>query len=407
MAEAISPLIESTAVAPGETDVLLDVRDLRTYFHVMDGTVKAVDGVSFSIKRGETLGVVGESGCGKSVTALTIMRLLETPPAEIASGEIWFEGTDLISLRDSEMEKLRGNEMAMIFQEPMSSLNPVFTIGDQIAEAVQRHLKLSRRASIDRAIDMLRKVGIAFPERRVKQYPHEMSGGMRQRVMIAMALSCEPKLLIADEPTTALDVTIQAQILELIRQVQADTGTALMLITHDLGVVAEMVHDVVVMYGGRVVEAGTVDEVLLQPRHPYTEGLLSSIPSKGMRGQRLNVIKGTVPNPFNMPKGCNFAPRCPYRFEPCPTHDPRIEEGEGPPVACWLWKQAPGYGIPTRLRQQQVNSALAAVEAVTTAPETGVLEAAADELAADKTQPINQSGIGAETSQEPSMDTEA
>jgi oligopeptide/dipeptide ABC transporter ATP-binding protein len=206
-----------------------------------------------------------------------------------------------------------------------------------------------------------------------------MSGGMRQRVMIAMALSCEPKLLIADEPTTALDVTIQAQILELIRQIQADTGTALMLITHDLGVVAEMVHDVVVMYGGRVVESGTVEEVLLQPKHPYTEGLLSSIPSKGMRGQRLNVIKGAVPNPFNMPKGCNFAPRCPYRFEPCITLDPRIEESEGPPVACWLWKQAPGHGIPQRLRKAQVESALRAVEAVTAAPEAAVLEAPTEE----------------------------
>jgi oligopeptide transport system ATP-binding protein len=367
-------VIESTARASDGSEVLLDVRDLRTDFHVMDGTVRAVDGVSFSINRGETLGVVGESGCGKSVTALTIMRLLEVPPAEIASGEVLFEGRDLVSLREPEMQKIRGNDIAMIFQEPMSSLNPVFTVGDQIAEAVQRHMKLSRRASIDRAIDMLRKVGIAFPERRVKQYPHELSGGMRQRVMIAMALSCEPKLLIADEPTTALDVTIQAQILELIRQIQADTGTALMLITHDLGVVAEMVHDVVVMYGGRVVEAGTVEEVLLQPKHPYSEGLLASIPSKGMRGQKLNVIKGTVPNPFNMPKGCNFAPRCPYRFEPCATLDPRIEEGEGPPVACWLWKQASGYGIPTRLRQAQIEAARRAAEAVIAAPEPSVLE---------------------------------
>jgi oligopeptide transport system ATP-binding protein len=380
-------VIESTASAVEESDVLLDVRDLRTYFHVMDGTVKAVDGVSFSIKRGETLGVVGESGCGKSVTALTIMRLLDQPPAEIATGEILFEGRDVVSLREQEMQKLRGNDMAMIFQEPMSSLNPVFTVGDQIAEAVQQHMKFSKRASMDRAVEMLRKVGIAFPERRVKQYPHELSGGMRQRVMIAMALSCEPKLLIADEPTTALDVTIQAQILELIRQVQADTGTALMLITHDLGVVAEMVHDVVVMYGGRVVESGTVEEVLLQPRHPYTEGLLSSIPSKGMRGQRLNVIKGAVPNPFNMPKGCNFAPRCPYRFEPCPTHDPRIEEGEGPPVACWLWKQAPGFGIPKRLRQAQIDSAQRAVEAATGAPEPSVLEATGTEAPTPESPP--------------------
>jgi len=354
---AAPPLPVPAGPAPDTADYLLEVRDLRTHFHVMDGTVKAVDGVSFAVKRGETIGIVGESGCGKSVTALTIMRLLDIPPAEIATGEILFEGRDVLALSDREMRALRGNDIAMIFQEPMTSLNPVFTVGNQIAEAVRLHLKVSRREAMDRAIESLRLVGINSPERRVKQYPHEMSGGMRQRVMIAMALSCEPKLLIADEPTTALDVTIQAQILELIRRIQAETGTALMLITHDLGVVAEMVHDVVVMYGGRVVEQGTVDEVLLQPRHPYTEGLLASIPSKGMRGARLNVIKGTVPNPFNMPKGCNFAPRCPYRFEPCPEHDPRIEEGGGPPVACWLWKQAPGHSIPQELHDQQVAAA--------------------------------------------------
>jgi peptide/nickel transport system ATP-binding protein len=342
---------------------LLQVRDLRTYFRVMDGTVKAVDGVSFSISRGQTLGIVGESGCGKSVTALTIMRLLDTPPAQIASGEILFEGRDILSMPEEKMRHLRGNEMAMIFQEPMTSLNPVFTVGRQIEEAVSLHLKVNKREARDRTIEALRLVGINSPERRVKQYPHEMSGGMRQRVMIAMALSCEPKLLIADEPTTALDVTIQAQILELIRKIQSDTGTALMLITHDLGVVAEMVHDVVVMYAGRVVEQGTVHDVLLQPKHPYTEGLLASIPSKGSRGKRLNVIRGTVPNPFNMPQGCNFAPRCPYRFEPCPDHDPRIEDPGGPPVACWLWKQAPGYNIPRELHDEQVAAARRAAAA--------------------------------------------
>jgi oligopeptide/dipeptide ABC transporter ATP-binding protein len=342
---------------------LLQVRDLRTYFRVMDGTVKAVDGVSFSISRGQTLGIVGESGCGKSVTALTIMRLLDTPPAQIASGEILFEGRDILSMPEEKMRHLRGNEMAMIFQEPMTSLNPVFTVGRQIEEAVSLHLRVNKREARDRTIEALRLVGINSPERRVKQYPHEMSGGMRQRVMIAMALSCEPKLLIADEPTTALDVTIQAQILELIRKIQSDTGTALMLITHDLGVVAEMVHDVVVMYAGRVVEQGTVHDVLLQPKHPYTEGLLASIPSKGSRGKRLNVIRGTVPNPFNMPQGCNFAPRCPYRFEPCPDHDPRIEDPGGPPVACWLWKQAPGYNIPRELHDEQVAAARRAAAA--------------------------------------------
>ncbi|HWH37198.1 MAG TPA: ABC transporter ATP-binding protein [Candidatus Limnocylindrales bacterium] len=367
MSRAMAATLPQPTTAEDQSGLLLDVQDLRTYFHVMDGTVRAVDGVSFSIKRGETLGIVGESGCGKSVTALTIMRLLDIPPAEIASGEVLFEGRDILSLPEEQMRHLRGNEIAMIFQEPMTSLNPVFTVGNQIAEAVRQHLRVSKREAMDRAIESLRLVGINFPERRVRQYPHEMSGGMRQRVMIAMALSCEPKLLIADEPTTALDVTIQAQILELIRRIQQDTGTALMLITHDLGVVAEMVHDVVVMYAGRVVEQGTVEEVLLQPRHPYTEGLLSSIPSKGMRGTRLNVIKGAVPNPFNMPAGCNFAPRCPYRFEPCPDHDPRIEEGGGPPIACWLWKRAPGHDIPQELHDRQVANARRAAEATTQA----------------------------------------
>jgi oligopeptide/dipeptide ABC transporter ATP-binding protein len=359
---------------PADPDVLLDVRDLRTYFHVMDGVVKAVDGVSFSVKRGQTLGVVGESGCGKSVTAMTIMRLLDTPPAEIATGQIIFGGRDILHIPEEEMRQIRGNEIAMIFQEPMSSLNPVFTLGDQISEAVMLHLKLNKKEATERAIEALRTVGIAYPERRIKQYPHELSGGQRQRVMIAMALSCEPKLLIADEPTTALDVTIQAQILELISAIQEETGTAVMLITHDLGVVAETANDIVVMYAGRVVEHGPASDVLLQPKHPYTEGLLASIPSKGMRGQRLNVIKGTVPNPFNMPSGCNFAPRCPYVFEPCQTLDPRVDDTGGPPVACWLWKQAPGFGIPTRLHDAQVAAAQRAVEA-TSASTSPVLPA--------------------------------
>jgi oligopeptide/dipeptide ABC transporter ATP-binding protein len=294
------------------------------------------------------------------------MRLLDIPPAEVASGEIRFEGRDLLKLSDKEMRDVRGNDIAMIFQEPMTSLNPVFTIGDQISEAVIYHQKLSKKDAWDKSIEAIRAVGINNPERRVKQYPHEMSGGMRQRVMIAMALSCDPKLLIADEPTTALDVTIQAQILELIRKVQDETGAALMLITHDLGVVAETVHDVVVMYAGRVVEQGTVDEVLLTPKHPYTEGLIRSIPSRGMKGQRLNVIKGTVPNPFNMPEGCNFAPRCPYRFEPCAANDPRIEDADPPDVACWLWTAAPGFSAPKR-GQARSAAGLAGAEAVATA----------------------------------------
>ena len=362
------------AVSPGASarpaEYLLEVRDLRTYFKVMDGIVRAVDGVSFAIKPGQTLGVVGESGCGKSVTALSIMRLHDTPPTWIPTeknqadipadvkellgdappSEILFEGRDLLGMSNDEMRSVRGNDIAMIFQEPMTSLNPVFTVGDQISEAVIQHQKLPKKEAWDKAIEAIRAVGINNPERRVKQYPHEMSGGMRQRVMIAMALSCDPKLLIADEPTTALDVTIQAQILELIREVQDRTGAALMLITHDLGVVAETVHDIVVMYAGRVVEQGPANEVLLAPKHPYTEGLLTSIPSRGMRGQRLNVIKGTVPNPFNMPKGCNFAPRCPYAFAPCATNDPRIEEADPPDVACWLYTAAPGSETPPRFR---------------------------------------------------------
>jgi oligopeptide/dipeptide ABC transporter ATP-binding protein len=346
----IEPAPMSTTRPPAGEN-LLEVRDLHTHFHVMDGVVKAVDGISFAIRPGQTLGVVGESGCGKSVTALTIMRLLDIPPAQIGeTSEVWFEGRDLLALSEEQMRHVRGNDIAMIFQEPMTSLNPVFTVGNQIAEAVMQHHDVKHRAAMDKAIDSLKAVGINNPERRVKQYPHELSGGMRQRVMIAMALSCDPKLIIADEPTTALDVTIQAQILELIRKVQDDTGAALMLITHDLGVVAETVHDAIVMYSGRIVETGTVDEVLLAPKHPYTEGLIHSIPSKGKRGTRLNVIKGTVPNPFNMPKGCNFAPRCPYRFEPCGPHDPRIEDAHPPDVACWLYTPAPGHGIAPRTR---------------------------------------------------------
>ena len=325
-------------------DVVLDVRDLRTYFHVMDGTVRAVDGVDFQIRRSGRLALVGESGCGKSVTALTIMRLIDQPPGEIASGEVWFDGRDLLTLPADQMRAVRGGEIAMIFQEPMTSLNPVLTVGDQIGEAVKLHQHLGDREAFEAAVQALRDVGVPAPERRVKQYPHELSGGMRQRVMIAMALSCRPKLLIADEPTTALDVTIQRQILELIKEIQERTGTALLLITHDLGVVAETVDEVVVMYAGRIVETGTVEEVLLEPRHPYTRGLLSSIPSRGKRGQRLSVIKGVVPNPFRMPPGCKFEPRCPYAWETsvqgeptCAQNEPELLSlGDGRASRCWL-----------------------------------------------------------------------
>jgi oligopeptide/dipeptide ABC transporter ATP-binding protein len=323
-----------------DPDILLEVRNLKTYFHVMDGTVKAVDGVDFRIARGETLGIVGESGSGKSVTAHTIMRLIETPPGEIVDGEIWFDGRDLLQASTEDMRKVRGNDIAMIFQEPMTSLNPVFTVGDQISEAVKLHQHVGKKEAWDRAVESLRLVGLSAPDRRAKQYPHEMSGGMRQRVMIAMALSCSPKLLIADEPTTALDVTIQAQILELIKKLQEDTGTALLLITHDLAVVAETVQHIAVMYAGRVVETGTVDEVLLRPKHPYTQGLLNSIPGEKKRGKELTAISGVVPNPFRMPPGCKFEPRCPYAWDRCQEEPGLIQVG-GPDRRARCWLQAP------------------------------------------------------------------
>ncbi len=307
---------------PPDAGLLLDVRGLRTDFTTMDGVVHAVDGVDFSLARGRSLGIVGESGSGKSVTALTIMRLLESNAR--VSGEAWFDGKELVSLPAKQIEALRGNEMAMIFQEPLTSLNPVFTVGDQIAEQVKRHLKVSKQEAWSRAIEAIRLVGIPSPERRVKQYPHELSGGMRQRVMIAMALSCEPKLLIADEPTTALDVTIQAQILELLKEIQARTNSALMLITHDLGVVAEMVDEVVVMYTGQVVERGAVEDVLIRPSSPYTVGLIESIPTVEKRGGRLHAIKGVVASPFNLPPACRFEPRCPYAWEDCRVTPPEL-----------------------------------------------------------------------------------
>ena len=315
---------------------LLEVKDLRTWFHTLDGLVKAVDGVSFEIPQGGRLAIVGESGCGKSVTSLSIMRLIDIPPGEIASGEINFAGTNLLTLTREEMHNVRGGEIAMIFQEPMTSLNPVLTIGNQLTEAIRLHNKATQTEAEAIAVDALRDVGISSPERRLKQYPHEFSGGMRQRVMIAMALACHPKLLIADEPTTALDVTIQSQILDLIKEIQERTGTALLLITHDLGVVAETVDRVAVMYAGRVVETGTVEEVLLHPRHPYTKGLLESIPSRGTKGKPLAVIKGVVPNPLRMPPGCKFQPRCPYAFGQCAEEPELIHINEGRTTRCWL-----------------------------------------------------------------------
>jgi len=319
-----------------DTEYLLDVRNLKTYFKTMDGIVRAVDGVDFRIKPGRTLGIVGESGCGKSVTSLSVMRLIDRP-GWIEDGQIFFNGQDLLELSEEQMRRIRGNKISMIFQEPMTSLNPVYTIGNQIGEVLRLHKHMRGREVRDRSIEMLRRVGIPAAERRLSDYPHNLSGGMRQRVMIAMALATDPQLLIADEPTTALDVTIQAQILDLMRGLSEDFNTAVMLITHDLGVVAEMAHDVTVMYTGQVVEHGTVYQVLKEPKHPYTQGLLASIPSAVVKGQRLHAIKGSVPNPLNLPKGCTFAPRCPYAMDICWRQEPRLLDiGQGHMVHCWL-----------------------------------------------------------------------
>ena len=316
---------------------LLNVVDLKTYFRTMDGVVKAVDGVDFALKPGQTLGIVGESGCGKSVTSLSVMRLVD-PPGWIAGGQMRFRGTDLARLSEKEMRRIRGDEISMIFQEPMTSLNPVFTVGNQVMEAIIEHRKVSKREALAQTVELFRMVGIPSPERRVKDYPHNMSGGMRQRVMIAMALALQPDLLIADEPTTALDVTIQAQILELIKDLRVRVNTAVMLITHDIGVVAEMADNVVVMYTGKVVEHGTVMQVLKTPKHPYTVGLLNSIPSLGQKGTRLNVIPGTVPSPLNLPRGCPFAPRCPHVMAICREEHPPLKTlDDGSAARCWLY----------------------------------------------------------------------
>ncbi|HPT84153.1 MAG TPA: ABC transporter ATP-binding protein [Limnochordia bacterium] len=318
------------------SDILLSVRDLKTYFYTDDGVVPAVDGVSFELERGGTLGIVGESGCGKSVTSLTIMGLIPQPPGKIEGGVIEFEGRDLLKLSEAEMRHIRGNEISMIFQEPMTSLNPVFTVGNQIMEAIMLHQNASKTEAREKAIEMLRLVGIPSPEKRIDDYPHQMSGGMRQRVMIAMALSCNPKLLIADEPTTALDVTIQAQILDLMRELQRELGTAIMMITHDLGVIAELVDKVVVMYTGRIVEAADTYTIFKNPKHPYTIGLLASIPRLDSDGSRLQAIPGTVPTPGNFPKGCGFHPRCAFARDLCTrTSPPSFDLGNGHQVACW------------------------------------------------------------------------
>ena len=321
---------------------LLDVEDLKTYFFTRDGVVRAVDGVSFSVRRGVTLCIGGDSGCGTSVTSLSILRLIASPPGRTVGGRVVFEGRDLLELSNAEMRKIRGDAISMIFQEPMTSLNPVLTIGRQIAEALMLHRGLSRDAAEGRAVEMLRLVRMPEAERRVRQYPHELSGGMRQRVMIAMALACEPRLLIADEPTTALDVTIQAQILDLMRELKARTGAAIMLITHDLGVVAEMAQRVIVMYAGRKVEEAPVVDLFTKPRHPYTRGLIDSIPKLGAAGAnatangRLAEIAGTVPALSQIIVGCAFAPRCAYAVERCRVEYPPLErKAPNHWAACW------------------------------------------------------------------------
>lgn len=316
---------------------LLAVKDLQTVFYNDATRVAAVDGVTFEVGRGETLGIVGESGCGKSVTSLSVMRLIPSPIGRIANGEIMFDGRNLLNLSEAEMRKVRGNEISMIFQEPMTSLNPVFTVGAQIGDVIRLHQGLSKKDAAGRAIEMLRLVGIPMPEERVREYPHQMSGGMRQRVMIAMALSCNPKLLIADEPTTALDVTIQAQILELMKGLKNEIGMAIMLISHDLGVIAEMAERVLVMYAGVIMEESPVDLLFERPLHPYTEGLLSSIPSRAAgKKSRLHVIRGLVPNPQEMPEGCRFNPRCAYAEGRCFTEAPPLAQiGDGRMVRCW------------------------------------------------------------------------
>jgi oligopeptide/dipeptide ABC transporter ATP-binding protein len=305
---------------------LLEVRALETHLFTDDGIARAVDGVSFDIEAGRTLGMVGESGCGKSMTALSILRLVPSPPGRIVGGEVLYQGGDLLALSEPQMRKIRGNEIAMIFQEPMTSLNPVFTVGDQIGEAIELHQNVSRREARKRAIEMLGLVEMPEPARRVDEYPHQMSGGMRQRVMIAMALSCNPKLLVADEPTTALDVTIQAQILDLLEDLQQRFGMALLLITHDLGVVAEQADEVVILYAGRIVERASVVDIFAHPLHPYTRGLLDSLPKLGARGERLRAIPGSPPPLTRRPSGCHFRDRCPMAIDDCARVDPPLEE---------------------------------------------------------------------------------
>jgi oligopeptide/dipeptide ABC transporter ATP-binding protein len=323
---------------------LLELEELKTYFYTFEGVVKAVDEVSFYLDKGEILGIVGESGCGKSATAQSIMKLIPQPPGKIVHGQIRFEGENLVEYSLSQMRTIRGNRIAMIFQEPMTSLNPVYTIGNQIAEMFTLHQKLSKRESWNQAVEMLKKVQIPAPEKRVYEYPHQLSGGMRQRAMIAMALSCNPEVLIADEPTTALDVTVQAQILDLMIQLQADYHTAIIMITHDLGVIAEIASRVVVMYAGKIVEEARTLAIFQETKHPYTEGLLRSIPQIGDRAEkgreRLDEIKGTVPSLYRLPPGCSFAPRCKDVMDICRQQVPELKDiGKNHRVRCWKYTE--------------------------------------------------------------------
>ncbi|MBN2658445.1 MAG: ABC transporter ATP-binding protein [Spirochaetales bacterium] len=323
-----------------DKNTILEVKNLKTFFHTEEGVVKAVNDVSFSIHDGETLGIVGESGCGKSVTSFSIMGLVPMPPGKIEGGEILYKGKDLLKIGNRGMQKIRGNEISMIFQEPMTALNPVMTVGRQITEVLELHTKLSAEEQWKKAVDMIRKVGISEPEKRANSYPHELSGGMRQRIMIAMALACEPSLLIADEPTTALDVTIQAQILELMKEMQKEYNSALLLITHDLAVVAETVDRVIVMYAGEVVENADVETLFKDAKHPYTQGLLKSIPVLGNSDKELKAIEGRVPSLIDLPTGCPFNNRCSQVFDRCKSEDPELLDlGNNHTVRCHLYSQ--------------------------------------------------------------------
>jgi oligopeptide/dipeptide ABC transporter ATP-binding protein len=345
----------ASPAAASDNPALLEVRNLKTYFKTPRGIAKAVDGVSFTLEKGKTLGIVGESGCGKSMTALSLLQLVPEPAGYVEDGRILFEGKDLLDYTWDQMRAVRGKDIAMIFQEPMTSLNPTFTIGYQIREAMLIHGKQADEAQ-SRALELLKRVGLPDPAQTLRQYPHELSGGMRQRVMIAIALANRPKLLIADEPTTALDVTVQAQILALIRELQEETGMSVLLITHDLGIVAEVTDHVCVMYAGQVVESAATRDLFRDPRHPYTKGLFASLPARNRRGQDLATLEGVVPDPSNWPKACRFAPRCPYRWDQCDLIAPKFRPaGSDRPVRCHLYDpEIPGRPDIGRARAEHV-----------------------------------------------------